>query len=108
MGEGGGGGRGAKSYDCEKDYPSVNHSILSETGFVTRKGYRVLLIPKPNSIFCNKILTPNLRINLQSLCRVLELYPVRRALSGLPYYSHSRPKAGREGGRGLGDSSLGS
>ncbi len=28
-GEGGGGGRGAKSYDREKAWPSINHSVLS-------------------------------------------------------------------------------
>jgi hypothetical protein len=33
MGEGGGrGGRGAESYDRKKAWPSINHSILSESG----------------------------------------------------------------------------
>jgi hypothetical protein len=32
-GEGGGGGRGAASYESEKAWPSINHSILSGSSY---------------------------------------------------------------------------
>jgi hypothetical protein len=46
MAEGGGDGRGAKSYDSEKAWPSVNHSILSGGGEILVADITVLRWPK--------------------------------------------------------------
>jgi hypothetical protein len=64
MGERGRGGRGAKSYDREKAWPSINHPILSQiSDFLTFLGLPMSVgleyFSPGKDLFCTKYIIEN-------------------------------------------------